>query len=359
MSNGFHKWSVAGRQLYRSLTWKHWVVLPLVVIVLGFLLVNGYQGVQQFWATGATLDLRYLLLSLLSYLVGVLFAAWIWSDILKQLHGTSDYFFDVQTVGVSLLAKKVPGFIWEAVSRLSFYERRGVQRNVLIGALVVEVTHRSVAGSIAFGVGFFTQGALWLRDYVDLSSVLYWPVLLIGLTLLILLLPQLHRWLMHYLNRRTQKAGIDGLTQLPELRLHHTLRWVIGYVGVLLLSGLNLHFLMLSFQPMGSTSYWTLFSAFGLVVALGPLAMWLPGDIGVRDGLLFLAIGTSLTAPLAAALVLAMRLWSTLLELLFGGTCALTLGHTAVRRWIHHVNLARRATEQPNEQTTPQTWKSI
>ena len=326
-------------QVRNKLTVKRSIALLISVTVFGYLLYRAYQGIGQFQTMALSLDPRFLLLSALMYIPGVLLAAKIWSDILKTLHGKSDYRFDVQVFGISILARKVPGFIWEALSRFALYERRQVPYSVLIVAIVAELTLRSLAGGIAFASAGLLErnGMPWYQEYIPLSEFMIRylvPLTLLGGIIILLgLQSRFQRWFLNFLTSRQRGQMAPGSNLLQVMTFRKTLWWVSGYVGVLILSGFHLLFFLQSFENTPSVSYWTVFGGFGLAVALGPLSMWLPGDIGVRDGILYLALRPFLTDPIAAVLVLAIRLWNTLVEMVFGGICVLFFGRTALR-WM-------------------------
>jgi hypothetical protein len=324
-------------RIREKLTVKRSIALLLSVCIFGYLLYRAYQGIEQFQTIGLSLKPQFLLLSAIMYTAGVLLSAKIWSQLLKHLHGTSNYGFDVQVFGISILARKVPGFIWEALSRFALYERQQVKHSVLIMSIVAELMLRSLAGAVAFASAILLERSdtTWYQEYIRLPEHLtrLLPLgILVGILLLLILQSRSHRWLVHYLHSRRQGTETYSATLLRTIAFRKALWWVVGYVGVLIFSGFYLLFFLQAFENLPSVSFWTLFGGFGLAVALGPLSMWLPGDIGVRDGVLYLALRPFLTDPIAAVLVLAIRLWNTLVEIAFGGMCALLLSRTAIHR---------------------------
>lgn len=324
-----------------KLTIPRGIALLISVSVFGYILFHAYQGVEEFWTSGFSLDPRFLLGSALMYIAGVLLAAKIWSSMLKYLHGSSDYRFDVQVFGISLLARKVPGFVWEALSRFALYERKQVSSSVLIVAIVAELILRSLAGGIAFASAILLENTdnAWYRTYTRLPDPIVQFLLplgiLAGVVLLLMLQSRAHRWLVVYLYSRGKGKDLENNStiSLKTIDFRKALRWVAGYVIVLIFSGFYLLFFLQAFEDTPSISFWTVFGGFGLAVALGPLSVWLPGDIGVRDGIIYLVLRPFLTDGIAAVLVLAIRLWSTIVEMLFGILCALMFSRTAIR-WL-------------------------
>lgn len=332
----------------QKLSWKLALAGLLATGIFGFLLVRSAQGIQEFRAMELSLDATFLVLSFVCYISGVILAAKMWSLLLKHLTGSSDFAFDVQAFGVSLLARKVPGFIWEALSRLALYERRGVRRSALLTAVAAEVIFRSVAGALAFVLALLItsgQGTGWGEAYLPIPAFAYLPILTAVVLGLVIFLPRLHKNLLRWF-RRAQAEDSSPLKE-PTLSAWLILKWLSGYLGVLLFSGLTLYFFIRAFGHAASVPYWTIFGAFGLAVALGPISMWLPGDIGIRDGVLYLALITALSGTTAAVLVLAIRLWVTLSELVFGAVCAGVLGKKAANQFWASANATGRKPGTP------------
>jgi uncharacterized membrane protein YbhN (UPF0104 family) len=71
----------------------------------------------------------------------------------------------------------------------------------------------------------------------------------------------------------------------------------------------------------------TISGALSIAIALGPIAMWLPGDIGLKDGFLYIGLSSIIGGSLAAVVTLLWRLWGTLLELIFGGLAGIALSY--------------------------------
>ncbi|MBX3001310.1 MAG: flippase-like domain-containing protein, partial [Caldilineaceae bacterium] len=324
-------------RMFQKLTFKRSIALLISFTIFGYLLYHAFQGIIEFQSIDLSVNPRLLTISVLFYLVGVLLAAKIWNSILRHLHGASSYWFDIQVFGISLLARKIPGFFWEALSRFALYERKQVKRSVLLVAIITELVLRSLAGGIAFAAAIFLDrnDIIWLQPYFRFSEpvlrLLFPVVLLVLIVLFLILLTYFYGWFVQYLQIRQGETKVKSGKPLQIIQFQHSLSWTGGYVALLLLSGSFLYFFVNAFEGIPPISFWTVFGGFGLAVALGPLSMWLPGDIGLRDGILYLALRPFLTDATAAVLVLVIRFWSTFVEIVFGGICALLFSRTATQ----------------------------
>jgi hypothetical protein len=77
---------------------------------------------------------------------------------------------------------------------------------------------------------------------------------------------------------------------------------------------------------MTEISYFSVLVAWGGAVALGPLAMWLPSDVGLKDGVMYAILSPRIGGNEAALAVLFWRIWGSVLEITFGSIGVLTLG---------------------------------
>ncbi len=308
--------------LERAPSKKAIIGLVFGVIVFSYLGWRAYQGIQQLARTGVHITISHLLLSLGCQSVGVLLAAAIWSDILQQVGVEAGYFFDLQVFCASAVARKVPGTIWYALGRLALYERTRWPRRPVIIALIIEAVMIALAGLVAFGISL---GAGLVR-IPGISSA---KRLSVVVAILVAVATMAHPFIIRYLvkkMRTNEKGESDG--QPISMHSGDTWRWLIGEIGVVTLGAAVSFFSMKSIDVSMPIPFASVLGAWGLAVAVGPVAMWLPGDIGLKDGFMYVVLSPVISGPLAAVATLAWRLWVTLLELLFGLLSAVNLSRS-------------------------------
>lgn len=289
-------------------------------VVFIYLVIMAYQGVQQLIKSEIHFTPGFLVLSLACQLVGVFLAAALWSNILYKLGVASGYAFDLQVFGISAVARKLPGTVWYAASRLALYKYAQWPSATVVLALVVESFMIALGGLVAFGIGF-TSGTthLTLHDN-DRYLLLLIPVFILGIG-------GLGPVTIKFAVKRLKKDLPTG-QDMPRVNVLDTLRWLLGETAVIVLGAGVVFFLIKSIDENIFVPFVPILCAWGLAVALGPIAMWLPADIGLKDGVMYLVLSSLVGGPLAAVITLVWRLWVSLLEILLGLACGTCLSRT-------------------------------
>jgi hypothetical protein len=87
----------------------------------------------------------------------------------------------------------------------------------------------------------------------------------------------------------------------------------------ILLGGVTLFFFCRSFGVIDNTILLLMVQYWALVVVSGTLVAWLPFDIGAMNGIIILALASFMPMPQAIAMLVAWRIWLTIIEMLWGG----------------------------------------
>lgn len=296
-----------------------WLAFSTAVFI--YLGLNAYHGVRQLVATGVEFATFFLLLSFACQFVGVLLATAVWGDILQRLGVKSGYWFDLRTFCVSALARKLPGTVWYAVSRLTLYKQTTQPVSRVLLALVIETIVIALGGLVAIGIGISAGFSPGINQVAYLFFVL--PTAIVSVS-----------WIGPTAIRfALARIGTDPLMQNRN-RQHvpvdswDVLRWLLGEASVIALGAGVAFFIIKSISQSAPVSYASVLGAWGVAVALGPIAMWLPSDIGIKDGFMYLVLDPLVGGPLAAVMTLAWRFWVSLLEIVFGVVCGVSLGNT-------------------------------
>ena len=313
--------------------WQMAFVIPITTAIFGYLGIRAWQGIRLLTSTSFSVSPAYIGLAISCQVIGVLCAVWMWGTILQKFGVQSSYQFNLRAFGVSAVARKLPGTIWYAVSRLLLYQRAGHLRRPVVLALTAELITLSMAGLLALALGFLSglqdiQGIpLWLQHPIPIGIGL-----LILLGLLALALPQV-------LKRFMQRSQVEQpVSPGHSISFVAVMLWLLGELMVVGLATGVLYFSMKALVPNTTIPFTTLAAAFGASVALGPLLVWMPADMGLRDGVMYLILAPVLTGAVAAVVVLAWRLMVTALDILFGLVCVASFGHAD----FHRLSVARR-----------------
>jgi glycosyltransferase 2 family protein len=296
------------------------VALLFSFAIISFLLLRASEGLQYLRTTDVTIAPGYILLAVLCQIIGVWLAVVVWGRILGHLGVHATYAFNLQVFGVSALARKLPGTVWYAISRVVLYERRQFPRWGIIIAMTIELVSLSVGGLVVFCIGLATGmfDLPLLPFWLQYSSLWFGGIL--GLLVVVILLQP---FLVQIFVRRTQHS----VEYSPDITYFHTLTWLAGETTVITLAAGVIFFVAKAIVPETPIPFLPILGAFGLAVATGPLLIWLPGDIGVKDGLLYLVLSSVVSAPIAAIVVLVWRLGVTAMDILLGIICGITVGY--------------------------------
>jgi hypothetical protein len=307
-------------KLPRTLSWKRLITLGITLLVFSYLIFRAYGGVKEIFQSGIKFGFGFLLLSFTCQMIGVSFAGLVWGNIVHSLAVKSSQIFDYEVWCLSAVARKIPGFIWSAVSRMYLYNiRYKVSKTLIMITVLVEIIMMSLGALVALGISIIAGFAQvsWMNTNVLLFTVL--PIIVIATALLG------PRIIQYAVSRTTKKQSDQEIVELPDIRAWDTLRWILGETIVALFAAGVFYFLMKSIINDAAVPFSTVLGALSIAMALGPIGMWLPGDIGLKDGFLYIALSTIIGGSLAAVVTLSWRIWGTLLELFLGGLSAIAL----------------------------------
>jgi hypothetical protein len=294
--------------------WLRWGVGGvLALLVLGLLL-------RQIAADWGELDslrdqLRWrpwpLAWAWLIQTAGWLLVVRLWSSILDQAGHRASYRVHLRIYALTALAHVLPGSVWAPAGRVALYRREGARMLSVGAAVLVEWILLGVAGLVLYGLS-----APWSAAAPPAGA--WWLVVVAALAL-----SALHpRALGGAMRLAARVAGRgqavpDGATAavFPPRKVAV---WLLGELTVLAASGFGFFYLMQAIAPRAGLA--DAMSAWAFTVALANLLAWLPLTSLVKDGGMVLLLapfyGSSL---MAAGVVLAWRIWMTLVQLSWAG----------------------------------------
>ncbi len=285
--------------------WFRYIFYASLVFLVVALIRADYLVIPYIYNPGK------LILSLLLLFIGFILNATSWAKVLKQggmQISVSDGF---SSAGLSVFAKYIPGKIWVIMGRAEFLSKRyGISRKDL--------------GSLSFDAQFVALWAALLLGTIGMVSVnsvdLYGlSVLLLFIFLSLVIFTSLfHRFIEMALFRITKKD-----ITFPRLSFGKTLKitgWYLLNWGIWCIS-----FFFLASSLAETELPFNIAFAFGLAGSIGILAIFAPGGLGVREGILigFLTMA-GLDLPIATTIAITSRLWFLIGEL-FVFTAALIL----------------------------------
>lgn len=269
------------------------------------------------------LDPWWLALSGLLLLASWIMEIGIWRNLLGLVGGRIAYAPALRIWFLSAIMRYIPGNIWQPLSMTVRCQQWGVrpeatltsvalyQAIILLAVAPLTALYFAVSGDVGLGLlGDFLRGAApWL------VALLLIPV---GF---FLLRPQ---WLMALINWGLHKIGREMLeTRITSMRLLALLvvaaiNWLLwGGAFAALTFGLSEH----SWAEMrGLLPYLVL--SYPIAYAIGFVSFITPSGFGVREGAFYLLLAPLMGGGMVTVAALAMRIWTTLGELIMAGGSA-------------------------------------
>lgn len=253
-----------------------------------------------------------IVLAALLWSCGAPLLAWAWRGMLAGLgiHKQLRELFAI--VGITQFAKYVPGNVGQYMGRVGMSLARGIPARPLAVTLILE-TLLVIAAAVAMGVGC---GAL---SDVGLQALRAHGAQLALITLLVVLaivgLFAFRRVAPALLRRFAPRyaPALDGTLLPPQPTLARAFSlYCCMYVGLGIGLILLSHFLL----PHAPHDYWLLIATFALAWVVGFVTPGAPGGLGVREALMVLMLAPAYTAASASVLVVALRIATTLGDVL-------------------------------------------
>jgi uncharacterized membrane protein YbhN (UPF0104 family) len=234
---------------------SRWLTIAVLAVVAGFfvatLAARWNDVISLNWRLEPWLFVMATVLLALSY--GLV--AWLWGVALHRAAGTRPA-TGARIWFLSNLARYVPGNVWSYVGAVELARREGVARRT-------------------------TLAAIFRRQLLGLA--------------------------------RRRMPGFDPADLTPSAGTVALL--TVGYAAYWAVTGVAFAGLVASLYPLAATDIPVVVAAFAAAYAVGFLALLTPAGLGVREGVLVVALAPVLPAGPALVVALISRLWMMLVEL--------------------------------------------
>ena len=281
----------------------------IILVIFYFLikaLVSNWSQVKDFdW------KFNYYLLTI-SFALQILTLLWllkIWKWILKKTGSSVSYRRLFKAWFISNLGKYVPGKVWQFLGMLFLLEKEGVPKKNTFSTGVLGQTLSVISGllvaALFLGSDLYSQ---ILSKNPALTIILI--VFFIGILALIFY-PKLLERIINFGLRILKKDKI-----LLDLKSKNIFFYFLSYSLAWFSFGLAFTVFIKAFTPVSLGICPGLIGAFAFSFNIGFLALFAPGGIGVREGILVLLLESYFPVPVAILISILSRLWISLVELL-------------------------------------------
>lgn len=299
------------------------------LLSLGLLSYIGY-GLWQNWGKIRFFpwDVRPGLLFLSGCLLflGYFIFFLLWKFLLQALGENVSPSFGFRIWFLSQLGKYIPGKIWGAIGRVFLMQKAGIGFTAGSLSVVYELVLLILSGLIfsLLTIPFWGSGGRISIAYGSLTS---------GYTIascIILLLAFLHPKVLSRLGRfipRYMEGPSPGLKGAKTIGYRSLLGFLLLYVLLWGLIGFSFYLFIASLTS--GISLMMIPALSGIFVfswVASSLVFLAPGGLGIREGLIFLAIGHMISPEFAVVSALGSRIWTTLVEMIGVGIGAALVG---------------------------------
>lgn len=235
----------------------------------------------------------------------------LWRIVLRAISGHELRFSAAYRIlTLANLGKYIPGKIWTVSGMVYLVGLEGVPAKPALVSSALHQAFTLIPGA-AFATSILGIG-IW-------GTVSPWAVG-IGMALGILLLyPPLFRWMM---NLALRVFGREPITFELSFARAFGLFWF--YVAAWVLYGASF-WCMNAGIGLPDAPFWPVSAAYCAAYIVGFVALFAPGGLGVREGVLAVVLAPYLPAGLAVAVAVVSRFWMTLVEL--GGMVPVLFGY--------------------------------
>jgi len=283
-----------------------WAFVFLVFWFLSLSLIDNWQAVINF---NFSFNWFYLAIAFLLLCFSFLILPMVWRGILLKLN-KANYLSRKQAIKIYFtaeLSKYAPGKVWNILGMVYMASKRGLNKQDLLFASVLE--------SVLSTIIILIVGVVFTALFVGVEVLSKWVYLFAFLAVLagvVLCLPQVfYRFLNVVLKILKKDVVINkkilGGSFIFKLSFYYLL-FSLGF-------GAAFFFFIKSFIPINFNILLDVVGIFCLSAGLGTVALFSPAGLGVREGVLAILLLPFFSLPTATIIIFSSRIFMTLTEL--------------------------------------------
>jgi uncharacterized membrane protein YbhN (UPF0104 family) len=283
--------------------------IAVILVIFYFLLkglVSNWNQVREYeW------EFDYWLLGISSVLIISLYLLWveIWRRILKRGGNILSFKKMFKIWFVSNLGRYLPGKVWSFLGMMYLLEKEGVAKGKGLSVAILAQALSVLSGLLV--ALLFLRYSYYQRFFAKTPAMTVVILLLIMGIVVLVFYPKLLEGIINLALRTFKKEEIS-LNFKPQDMLFY----ISLYSGSWFLFGFIFWVFIKSITPVSLDIYLSLTGAFAGSFTLGFLAVFAPGGIGVREGILVVLLSNFFPTPVATLISLVSRVWITLAEVL-------------------------------------------
>jgi hypothetical protein len=299
----------------RALQWAQRAIVGLALAFIALYLSRSWSRLGDYSWRVRPLP---LLLSAVAFLAFYCLNGLAWWLLLRGFGLRSSPTRAVATWSKSILARYIPGNVFMFVGRGIMSHEQGLDLD-RVGAAMVYEQALSVCSAL------ITAGLL-LPFWHYHRAATAWGLLLVPLMIALMhprVFARLADWALRALRRQPLTA---------RLRFGTVLALLCYYVATWLLVGVASWLFATALTGLGADMLATVAAGYVLAYVAGMIVFFLPSGLGLREALLAAPLAARLAGGVAFAWALLLRIWQTLIELVFVGAAVLLAASSSRER---------------------------
>jgi len=278
-------------------SWK-FVVAGLILFYLVRFIYTNWSAVRQYeWQFNYGL----LFVSLSLVMLNLIFLIQIWRRILLKLGYSLRFTKAFKILFYSNTGRYLPGKIWSILGMIYMCEKEGIPHAASFTSAILYQALNIIAGMILVVV---ISGTGLIKD---LSKFIYLPLALI---LIAFVYPPIMEKSVNILLKLMKRKPIK-----ISLSFGHNIVLVLLLMLSWCVYGAGFNILISSFTGHSLSSWPYMISTFTFSYIIGLLSVFVPGGLGVREGILISYLLIYFPLPIATVIALFSRLWMMAVEI--------------------------------------------
>jgi hypothetical protein len=274
----------------------------LIFLLLGWNLTKNFDQILNYqW----NINLSLLGLSILLSVMIAFSMAGIWGLIVRKYAPSVSWRNYVIIWFQSLLAKYLPGGIWNLVGRVYLCRKANVSGVAPVASITLEMLLFSFSQTITV----LTLGSIYIINLV--SPQVFGLIVIFSLLIGIVVHPKIFFKILnlHVLSR-------TNLQEIPYVNSKSFLIWLNLYILVNIVSGIAFYTFVTSIYSLPLSLMPIIVVIVNLSTLIGFLTPFAPNGLGIREALLALLLSYFMPSSIAVAISIAARIWLTVCEII-------------------------------------------
>lgn len=303
--------------------WLRWAERGVSLLVVGFLAVYLVRNWSRVSAYEWSLDWGRIALASVGQIVVYSGFVVLWRHLLRALGSGPLTLADAHRIWyIGNLGRYVPGKVLQIAGTVYLSRSKGVSP-----VLAVAATVTSQVFILGTGVAV---GAVALPHAAGEATRLRWIAIVCGAVFLLVLLTPLFERLYRLALRLSGRVEYHVPVPWKE-----RLALTGGYAALWVVFGASFWLFVDGVTPVPGSAWWPLVGIFAIGYLAGYVAVFVPGGLGVREGVYAALLTLWVPATIAVAVAVLARLWSTVVELLVAGYLVVRYGIADLRAGAH------------------------